>query len=359
MGAFALAQLVLQATAQGLRGSRRLYTIDDHRRIICPFLGALVNERKLAVKTLYHRDELRDITIAAGLDPAITEKHIQSNFKDIPSGLIDIFDMEGLPNEHWTSTGIHDCTTLFSNCRTHPDGHQVCDTSTPDKMCGTPNAAMFDNFFRLVDVNYNNVLTKAELANAESKVPFNDLNNIGEGTISASHQALIDIFGDNGQSITREALRTISLDRRFPANYVFSTDGFKTDNGCPQNMPTCYPGTHRCFQTGPIVDGGPGGDWGGNACNIDPATDPVPHHRSDRKCVYDIAPPTDDGPRTNNGCPQNMPTRYPGTHRCFQTGPSVNGGPGGHWGGRMCNIDPATDPAQHHRHDRKCVYAGH
>jgi len=286
--AFALAQLVLlQATGQKLRGLRRLYTKDDHTRIICPFLGALVNEGKMAVKTSYHRDELRDVTIAAGLDPATTEKHIQSNFKDIPSGLIDIFDMEGLPNEHWTSTGINDCTTHVSNCRTHRDGHKVCSTSTPDKMCGTPNAALFDNFFRLADVNDDNVLTSAELANVEGKVQPNDFNAIGEGTISGSHQFLIDIFGDNQQSITREALRTISLDRRFPANFAFPpTDGLKTDNGCPQNMPTLYPGTHRCFQTGPSVNGGPGGHWGGAMCNIDPATDPAQHHRIDRKCVY-------------------------------------------------------------------------
>merc|ERR1712039_588142 len=108
----------------------RLYTKDDHTRIICPFLDALVNEGKMAVKTSYHRDELRDVTIAAGLDPATTEKHIQSNFKDIPSGLIDIFDMEGLPNEHWTSTGINDCTTHVSNCRTHRDGHKACSEDT-------------------------------------------------------------------------------------------------------------------------------------------------------------------------------------------------------------------------------------
>merc|ERR1712217_665991 len=175
---------------------------------ICRFLGALVNEGKMAVKTSYHRDELRDVTIAAGLDPATTEEHIQSNFKDIPSGLIDIFDMEGLPNEHWTSTGINDCTTHVSNCRTHRDGHKVCSTSTPDKMCGTPNAALFDNFFRLADVNDDNVLTSAELANVEGKVQPNDFNAIGEGTISGSHQFLIDIFGDNQQSITREALPT-------------------------------------------------------------------------------------------------------------------------------------------------------
>merc|ERR1719384_3088586 len=103
-------------------------------------------------------------------------------------------------------------------------------------------------------------------------------------------------------------------------------DGIRTPNGCPAKMPTLYPGTHRCFQSGPIVDGGPGGHWGGNMCNIDPATDPAQHHRNDRKCVY-----YSDGPKTPNGCPANMPTLYPGTHRCFQTGPIVDGGPGGHW----------------------------
>jgi len=137
---------------------------------------------------------------------------------------------------------------------------------------------------------------------------------------------------------------------------VYYSDGPKTPNGCPANMPTLYPNTHRCFQSGPIVDGGPGGHWGGNMCNIDPATDPAPHHRNDKKCVYDPVIPASDGPKTPNGCPGNMPTRYPGTHRCFQSGPIVDGGPGGHWGGAMCNIDPATDPAQHHRNDRKCIY---
>ena len=50
--AFALAQLVLlQATGQKLRGLRRLYTKDDHTRIICPFLGALVNEIREPMET--------------------------------------------------------------------------------------------------------------------------------------------------------------------------------------------------------------------------------------------------------------------------------------------------------------------
>merc|ERR1712079_901501 len=93
-----------------------------------------------------------------------------------------------------------------------------------------------------------------------------------------------------------------------------------------------------------------GGHWGGAMCNINPATDPAQHHRNDRKCIYG------DGTKTKNGCTANMPTLYPGTHRCFQSGPIVDGGPGGHWGGSMCNIDPATDPVPHHRNDRKCDY---
>merc|ERR1712045_757696 len=117
-----------------------------------------------------------------------------------------------------------------------------------------------------------------------------------------------------------------SGDRRLAGTqFQASSDGPKTKNGCPQNMPTRYPGTHRCFQNGPSVDGGPGGHWGGAMCNIDPATDPVQHHQNDRKCAFAIQA-SNDWPKTKNGCPQNMPTLYPGTHRCFQNGPAVTAG---------------------------------
>lgn len=85
-----------------------------------------------------------------------------------------------------------------------------------------------------------------------------------------------------GPAVWKPNNTVTSGDRR-----LASSDGPKTSNGCPQNMPTLYPGTHRCFESGPIVDGGPGGHWGGAMCNLDPATDPAPHHRNDRKCVYD------------------------------------------------------------------------
>merc|ERR1711920_1189327 len=175
--ALALAQLaLLQATGQDvatnnpatlLRGSRRLnslYTTADYKRIICPFLSTLVNEGIVPVKTSYHRDELRDYTIDAGIDPVTAEAHIWSNFKDIPSGEIDIFDMEGLPNEHHTSTGINDCNTFVHTCITHDAGHRECSTETQNKMCGVPSQVHFDSFFQIADVNPDNVLTSAELA---------------------------------------------------------------------------------------------------------------------------------------------------------------------------------------------------
>jgi len=250
--ALALAQLaLLQATGQDvattnsatlLRGSRRLdslYTTADYKRIICPFLSTLVNEGVMEAKTSYHRDELRDIAIDAGIDPVTTEAHIWANFKDIPSGEIDIFDMEGLPNEHHTSTGINDCNTFVHNCKTHDAGHRECSTETQNKMCGVPSQAHFDSFFQIADVNQDNILTSAELTNAEDKVSLNDFNDIGVGTISGSFQFLIDVFGDSPQGISKDALRTVSLDRRFPATYVFP--GSRSINWmvAPRDCQTC------------------------------------------------------------------------------------------------------------------------
>jgi len=248
--ALALAQLaLLQATGQDvattnsatlLRGSRRLdslYTTADYKRIICPFLSTLVNEGVMEAKTSYHRDELRDIAIDAGIDPVTTEAHIWANFKDIPSGEIDIFDMEGLPNEHHTSTGINDCNTFVHNCKTHDAGHRECSTETQNKMCGVPSQAHFDSFFQIADVNHDNVLTSAELANADGKVWVNDFNEINSGSISGSFQGIIDLWGDLPQAISKEALRTVSLDRRFPPNH--SHPGSIVWTVAPKDCQTC------------------------------------------------------------------------------------------------------------------------
>merc|ERR1712178_545426 len=51
-----------------------------------------------------------------------------------------------------------------------------------------------------------------------------------------------------------------------------------------------------------------------------------------------------DSDTTCRTCPSGT-IQYPGTHRCFAR----------KWSGFLCNLDPATDPAQHHANDPKCV----
>jgi len=198
----------------------------DHLRITCPFLSTLIHEGDLHVKDSYTAKELMDITIAAGLDADSAKGHIAANFKDIPSNEIDIFNMEGLPNEHFSSTGINDCNSCVFKCRKHKDGHQECQTTTPNKTCGVPSQQRFDEFFQIADSNGDGVLTATELKSSEDDLPENDFNPIGDGTIVKSFQALIDIFGvPPKMKISRDALKTINVDRRYPATFTFpSTD---------------------------------------------------------------------------------------------------------------------------------------
>merc|ERR1719355_476666 len=67
----------------------------------------------LAPKPIYTRAELLMFTIDAGIALEVAELHSQGNFGNIPTGLIDLFDMEGNPNEHQTSTGVLDCPSTF------------------------------------------------------------------------------------------------------------------------------------------------------------------------------------------------------------------------------------------------------
>merc|ERR1711939_654981 len=119
-----------------------------------------------------------------------------------------------------------------------------------------------------------------------------------------------------------------------------SNDGKRLGNGCPADMPHRYPHNNRCFQR----------VWGGKACNVDPKNDPHKHQRNDKKCRY--APRVcnhkhNDGKKLSNGCPKDMPHRYPHNNRCFQRV----------WGGKACNVNPKADPHKHQRNDVKCCYA--
>jgi len=89
---------------------------EDFRNIICPFLSTLVNEGALPVKDSYTVAELRNVTLFAGLPADLLDPHVAGNFQNNPSGTQDLFSMEGSSKEHATSTGVHDCPTMYFYC---------------------------------------------------------------------------------------------------------------------------------------------------------------------------------------------------------------------------------------------------
>jgi hypothetical protein len=127
----------------------------------------MIQDGFLPVKDSYTREELQSLTETAGLPSSVAQLHTASNFKDIPSGIIDIFNMEGLPNEHKTSTGIHDCATLYHDCK-HSNGIYTCESEVDIvgfKSCqaALPNSVKFEDFWSVADANSDNILTRAEL----------------------------------------------------------------------------------------------------------------------------------------------------------------------------------------------------
>mmetsp|Transcript_7421 Transcript_7421/g.16334 ORF Transcript_7421/g.16334 Transcript_7421/m.16334 type:complete len:287 (+) Transcript_7421:112-972(+) len=193
------------------------------QRIICPFLSTLINEGVLENKDLYTKEELNAITLQAGIDVENATAHLDGNFENNPSGVQDLFAMEGAPNEHFTSTGIHDCPTMFYNCDDCADGIKSCTNLTLD--CEVPNAAIFDKFWYEVDANSDGFMSTTELSayTATDTFPFIvDVNPIGGGTIFGSFQFILDVFGTpRSERISRNALFRIFIRRRFPRGYVF------------------------------------------------------------------------------------------------------------------------------------------
>jgi len=116
--------------------------------IICPFLSTLVNEGALPLKQLYTDHELEEVTIRAGLDKKIAKAHVEDNFENTPSGIQDIWNLEGATNEHKQSTGINDCSTRFSHCADEKEASS-CEVRT-ERSCFLPNEKNFDRFIRTV-----------------------------------------------------------------------------------------------------------------------------------------------------------------------------------------------------------------
>jgi len=132
--------------------------------IICPFLSTMVNEGALPVRQSYTRDELQAVTELAGLDPDIADDHSDGNFVNDPDAVQDIFNLEGVSNEHVTSTGIHDCGTEFSRCSGNetPQGERECRART-NRDCRMPSGQVFEQFALANDRNDNGFITLGEL----------------------------------------------------------------------------------------------------------------------------------------------------------------------------------------------------
>lgn len=139
--------------------------------IICPFLSTLVNEGALQLKQKFSRGELTDATNKAGLDPDVTDEHVEDNFENNKAGVFDIWNLEGETDEHQTSTGINDCQTSFRSCE-GAEGSRTrkCIARTPLRTsCALPNKEMFEQFFKAVDANNNGNINIEELNTAADR----------------------------------------------------------------------------------------------------------------------------------------------------------------------------------------------
>jgi len=136
--------------------------------IICPFFSTMMWEGGIAFKQWHTVEELMQQAMTAGLTEEVSEEHVGDNFFHNPAGRIDLWNMEGVMNEHVSSTGINDCVTDFS-----PDCFQTgrrqrgsfgfaCDAFT-NRNCTLPRPDIFETFFDAADVNGNDRLTEDEL----------------------------------------------------------------------------------------------------------------------------------------------------------------------------------------------------
>lgn len=208
------------------------------KHITCPFLASLVHEGKLPLQTEYTYHELLDITVAAGgsrVDPEVDVKpHVARNFALFGKthGKMNIFKMDGYPNEHRVSTGIVDCRTNFGKCERTPGlGPDDCPDSHTEK-CHVPNEAKFESFWKLLhkfDDSNVALLDRVKEVAADHDlleehgmiVDHNPIYlNPPTGWL-AGWDLLLRIFGESEQHITKESLRLLVMEKTFPPHYIF------------------------------------------------------------------------------------------------------------------------------------------
>jgi hypothetical protein len=180
----------------------------------------MVRSGLLPTQAKYTEQELWDLSIAAGLPVDSTTAHINGNFKKIPveaDGVkrIDIFNMEGLPNEHQTSTGINDCVTTYDVTGMKP-------TTTA---CSLPNQNFFNEFWKVAAMDGDSrSMSYADLTAGAEHGLFADLDpsfpgNEAAGTIAGSFSFLLDIAKDNQCSMSRDTMWKINIDRNMPTAF--------------------------------------------------------------------------------------------------------------------------------------------
>jgi hypothetical protein len=187
--------------------------------------GALEN------KAVYTRFELQEFSQDAGVPRRDAKAHTEGNFLNIPTGLIDLFDMEGNPNEHQTSTGIADCPSPFpaqtgnlNNCRFDQIVGQI--KCTPTLSCQTPQKARraFDIYINAADkFPKDGILTAAEFLAAE--LMFNqtvfrkslfDPSNGGNGVGQSEIPVLVWCsFGF--PSMSKRSIKPVGMFKKLPS----------------------------------------------------------------------------------------------------------------------------------------------
>jgi len=208
----------------------------DTTKIICPFLATLVNEGALPVRDSYTKFELEGTTVQAGIPEMNVEEHVHGgNFLNNPSGVQNIFNMEGAVNEHVTSTGIHDCKTDYSKCPEstlhNPIGKELCPGAETED-CELPNEDIFEKFWDHTDANDDKFIDLEEMLNDAEEFDVIDRNDVtGRGTITGGFQSLIRLLGVDDDGMHQEAngntkmdkptMQRINIDRRFPEHYTY------------------------------------------------------------------------------------------------------------------------------------------
>lgn len=196
----------------------------NYRAIICPFLSAAVREGALPVKKQYTRQELEEFSVQAGIAPSRAKSHSDGNFRNNPTMVQDLFNMEGATNEHTISTGVNDCKTFYSNCKEVP-GNSKCQVVTPIENCILPNIILFESMWAKLDRNRDGLCTLEEMTLATEGPDgwrgfIVDRNPIGAGNLRGSMELILATFGNPTNSITKKALRTLFVTRKFPTYYT-------------------------------------------------------------------------------------------------------------------------------------------